>query len=113
MSSNNKVSISAQEIDKIIEELNHISNLCSETNLKIRIEELKSFVSSTLQPSNKLSVEDVIYEKMVKVKHDNPDLHLKLYMLYRNLMKGKISEVDAMESFENALSMYQGDVMVY
>lgn len=113
MSSNEKITITVQQAEEIIEELNKISELCFEPKLKKKIEGLQNFVSSVLNPGNELSIQEVIYEKMVEVKRDNPDLHLKLYMLYRNLMNGKISEIDAMESFENALSMYPSDVIIY
>ena len=111
--SNNEVSIQVETIEKIIRELNEISILCSEPHLKTKIEGLQSFVSSIIDiMDNKISVEDIIYEKMVEVKHLNPDLHLKLYMLYRNLKSNRISEVDAMSSFESCLSMYPSDVMI-
>jgi hypothetical protein len=113
VSSNEKITITVQQAEEIIEELNKISDLCFEPKLKKKMEGLQNFVSSVLNTGNELSIQEVIYEKMVEVKRVNPDLHLKLYMLYRNLMSDKISEIDAMESFENALSMYPSDVMVY
>lgn len=114
MIKNNKVSIQVETIEKIVKELNEINLLCSEPNLKMKIEGLQSFVFSVMDiMDSKISVEDVIYEKMVEVKHLNPDLHLKLYMLYRNLMGGRISEVDAMSSFESCLSLYPSDMMVF
>jgi hypothetical protein len=113
VSSNEQITISVQEAEDIIEKLKQISSLCYEPNLKTKIEVLQNFVSSILSPAGELSVQEVIYEKMVEVKRGNPDLHLKLYMLYRNLMNGKISEIDAMDSFENALSMYPPDLILY
>lgn len=113
MKSNNKVSIEIETIERIIKELNEISNLCYEPHLKIKIEGLQSFVSNTLNLGSKLSADDVIYKKMVQVKSTNPELHFKLYMLYRNLMSGRISEVDAMSSFEGCLSMFSQDEIAY
>ena len=113
MSSNEKITITVQQAEGIIEELNKVSVLCFEPKLKKKIEGLQSFVSSVLSPGNERSIQEVIYKKMVEVKRVNPDLHLKLYMLYRNLMSDKISDIDARESFENALSMYPTDVIVY
>ena len=113
MSSNNKVLIQVETIEKIIKELKEVSLLCSDTNLKMKIEGVQSCVSNVIDiADSKISVEDVIYEKMIEVKHSNPDLHLKLYMLYRNLSNARISEVDAMSSFESCLSMYPSDVMI-
>ena len=113
MSSNNKVSIQVETMQKIVKELSEISILCSESHLKIRIEALQSYVSSVVDLGGKVSVLDVIYKKMVEVKYTNPDLHLKLYMLYRNLVSGRISEVDAMSSFESCLSLFTLDDMAY
>ena len=110
MSNKNQVSIPVESIEKIIRELNEISILCSEPYLKTKIEGLQSLVSNIINiVDNKISVEEIIYEKMVKVKHLNPELHFKLYMLYRNLMSGRISEVNAMSSYESCLSMYPSD----
>ncbi|MGH4125752.1 MAG: hypothetical protein ACREV6_22800 [Clostridium sp.] len=113
MSSNKGVPVKVEVMQKIIKELSEISHLCSEPHLKMKIEGLQSYVSSVFDLGSKRSVEDEIFEKMVEVKQLNPDLHTKLYMLYRNLMSGRISELDAMDSFENCLSMFPLDVMVY
>lgn len=113
MDSVNGVLIRVEAIEKIIKDLKEISLLCSEPHLEMKIEELQSFVTSIFGIGNKLSIEDLIFEKMVEVKHVNPDLHLKLYMLYRNLVSERISEADAMASFESWLSLFPLDVMVY
>jgi hypothetical protein len=113
MNSNNQVSISVEQIQEIIKEIKEISALCATPHLKGKVERLQKVVSSFLELQVKIPAQDVIYEKMVQVKHLNPDLHLKLYMLYRNLKSGRISEADAMISFESFLSMFATDVMVY
>ena len=113
MSSNNGISVQVEVIEKIIRELNEISILCAEPHLKVKIEGLQSFVSSILDLDSQDSVEDVIYEKMIEVKYTNPELHLKLYMLYRNLMSGRISKIDALSSFESCLRLYPSDTMVF
>ena len=113
MSTDNQVSIQVETIEKIIKELNEIIILCPEPHLKIKIEGLQNFVSSLLDLSSKISVEDEIYEKMLEVKHSNTELHLKLYMLYRNLVCGRISKVDALISYESCLNLFPSDVIVY
>ncbi|MBZ9688088.1 hypothetical protein G9F72_017280 [Clostridium estertheticum] len=113
MGSNKALLIEVEAIEKIIKDLKEIGLLCYQPDLKIKIEELQWFVSSILGPHSKISVEDVIFEKMVEVKHSNPDLHLKLYMLYRNLVSDRISEVDAMVSYESCLSLFEFDMVVY
>jgi hypothetical protein len=113
MSRKNQVSIEVETIQKIVKELNEISIFCSEPHLKMKVEALHSFVSSILDLGSKVSAEDIIFGKMIEVKHSNPDLHFKLYMLYRNLISSRISEIDAMVSYESCLSMFSLDVTVY
>ncbi|MBW9170647.1 hypothetical protein K2F43_05440 [Clostridium estertheticum] len=113
MGIDNQVSIGVESIEKVIKELEEISVFCAEPHLKIKIEGLQSFVSSLLNLESKSSIEDVIFEKMVEVKTSSPDLHLKLYMLYRNLVCGRISKEDAIISFESSLSLFPPDVMIY
>ncbi|MCB2310021.1 hypothetical protein LGL55_02660 [Clostridium tagluense] len=113
MSSNNQVSISVETIQEIIEELKEISSLCSTPHLKMKVVGIQKVISSFLEARSKISPQDLIYEKMVEVKHLNPDLHLKLYMLYRNLTCSRISEVDAMSYYESYLNMFPDDEMIY
>jgi hypothetical protein len=113
MSNNNEITISIENIEKMIKELSEIANICSTPKLKAKVAALQKVFSSLLDSKDNASAEDVIYEKMIAVKNNNPDLHLKLYMLYRNLTSGKISEVDAMDAYESYLSMFPSDVMVF
>ncbi|MBU3186012.1 hypothetical protein [Clostridium estertheticum] len=113
MGIDNQVSIGVESIERIIKELNEISILSTEPYLKIKVEGLQSFVSSLINLESKSSVEDVIFEKMVEVKTSSPDLHLKLYMLYRNLVCGRISKENANVSFESLISLFPPDVMIY
>ena len=113
MSNNSEITISIETIEEIIKELTEIGDICSTPRLKTKVTALQQVVSSLLEIKDKASAQDVIYEKMIEVKQSNPDLHLKLYMLYRNLTSGRISEVDAMASFESYLSMFPSDVMIF
>jgi hypothetical protein len=113
MSNNNEVIIKVETIQEIIKEMKEISTLCSTPQLKGKIERLQKLVSSFLELREKVPAQDLIYDKMVQVKHLNPDLHLKLYMLYRNLTSGRISEADALNAFESYLSMFPSDVMIF
>ncbi|MGV8982719.1 hypothetical protein [Clostridium sp.] len=113
MNSKNVISLKIEEMHKIIKGLNEISLLCSEPHIKMKIEGVQKFVSGFLDSGSKISVEDKIFEKMVEVKQVNPDLHLKLYILYRNLVSGRISGVDAIASYESCLKLFVFDEMVY
>lgn len=67
MNSKNAVSLKVEEIHKIIKGLNEISLLCSEPHIKMKIEGVRKFVSTFLDSSSKISVEDEIFEKMVEL----------------------------------------------
>ena len=113
MDIDNQVSIGVESIEKVIKELEEISILSAEPYLKIKIDDLQNFVSTLLNVDTKSTIEEVIFEKMVEVKNSSPDLHLRLYMLYRNLVCGRISKKDANISFESLISLFPPDVMVY
>jgi len=113
LGSKSGVLIKVEDIGKIIKDLKEISLLSSEPHLEMKIAELQSFVSNVLGPKSKVPAENLIFEKMVEVKHLNPDLHFKLYMLYRNLVSNRISEVDAQASFENLLDLFHLDMIIY
>ena len=113
MSNKNEVSISVETIEEIIKEIKEISALCSTPSLKAKVERLQRLVYSFIKMQDKVPAQDLIYDKMVQVKHLNPELHLKLYMLYRNLTSGRISEADARTSYESCLSMFPSDMMIF
>ncbi|MCB2288864.1 hypothetical protein LGK97_03685 [Clostridium sp. CS001] len=113
MSNNNQVSINIETIQEIVKELGEISDISSTTQVRMKVDRLQKLVSGFLDVNNKVPVEDVIYDKMVEVKNSNQDLHLKLYMLYRNLINDRISKADAMAAYESYLSMFPTDVMIF
>lgn len=52
-----------------------------------------------------ISLEEMIYNKMKETKSINPDLHFKLYMLYRKLSDGKIDEDEALKAYKVYINM--------
>lgn len=113
MKSNSQVSINVETIQEIIKELSEIGDISSTPQVRVKVERLQELVSSFLDFKSKASIEDMIYDKMVEVKNSNQDLHLKLYMLYRNLTNDRISETDAMAAYESYLSMFPADIIIY
>lgn len=81
--------------------------------LKIRVQdkEIQSLVSDILElldgelKSKDISLEDIIYNEMNETKHSNPDLHFKLYMLYRKLSDGKMDKDEALKAYKAYSSM--------
>ncbi|APC41158.1 hypothetical protein E4V42_13995 [Clostridium estertheticum] len=113
MSSNSQDLNQVEAVKKIIKGLDEINSLCFDSNVKNKIKELQSFVVSTFEVDSTSFMEDMIYNKMIEVKQISPDLYVKLYMLYRNLVRGKISKEEASNSFDSCLSLYSFDEMVY
>lgn len=61
MGIDNGVLIGVESMEKIIKELDEISVLCFDTQLKTKVEGLQSFVSSLLKLESKSSVENIIF----------------------------------------------------
>lgn len=100
MNDNTKnVLLSSDVIKKIKFDLKEIKLLSNEKEVKNKVEELIQFFDmNTDEDNNGISLEEKIRRKM-KSTPDN-DLNVKLYMLYRKLQNGKISESEALRLFE-------------
>ncbi|KOA21357.1 hypothetical protein CLHOM_00280 [Clostridium homopropionicum DSM 5847] len=110
---NNNVSINMKTIEKIINELKEIQNLTPEDAVKYRVNNLIEILAEVTNFNSEESIEDIIYLKMKEAMSKNPDLHVKLYMLYRGLNDGKISKEEAKEMYQNYVQMYPFDSMIY
>lgn len=106
-----KILIDGETIDKIVFTLKEIKVSSNDSKIKAKIDELQNIIEKECNPDK--TIEQIIHEKAKEVKNTDPELHLKLYMLYRNLTMGKVSEDEAKISYENYLKMYPYDVMVY
>lgn len=99
-----KVPISKDCIDKIILGLKSIK--VSTTNKVIikDIEKLLDLLKKELIEEN-ISLKDRILEKMKETKGTDPDMNANLYILYRNLDNGHITEQQAQELFNTYVKM--------
>ena len=88
-------------IEKVQVELSEIEISCSDYIIKERIHELLEFIKSET-PSYKIKFAEIIYSKIQETKGLHSDLNLDFYLLYRNLVKGKISTDEA----HNLYDMY-------
>lgn len=93
-----KILISTEIFEKIKLVLNDIKLLSSEENIKKKAEKLLKILNGESKKNRTISLEEEIYKKM-KQTPDN-ELNVKLYMLYRKLQNGKISENEALRVFE-------------
>lgn len=93
----------------LAKKLEEIKLLSSENIIKSKIDELiDELINETnlyIENVNEKPIADIIYEKMRETKTQNPELNVRLYILYRNLNMGKISEHEARETFEKYIQM--------
>lgn len=109
----NKGYIENEIIEKVLFELKEIKDCCGEDTLKIRLSNVIKTLSKASNCDTDKLLEDMIYEEMKGAMNKNPELHSKLYMLYRSLADGKISEEAAKQLFETYLQMYPSDTIIY
>lgn len=109
----NIVNLDRETIEKILAELNEVESLTPEDAIKFRINNIINILSKAANLKDEESIEDMVYRKMKEAVSKNPDLHVKLYMLYRNLTEGKVSQEEAREMYENYVQMYPYDTMIY
>ncbi|WP_242946834.1 hypothetical protein [Clostridium haemolyticum] len=94
-------------------ELKEIQSLALEDIVKFRISQLSERISEMAKIDTKDSLEQIIYKKMKEAATINPELNVKLYMLYRNLKEGKISQKEAREAYDIYVQMHPFDTLVY
>jgi hypothetical protein len=94
-----KLLINAEILEKIKLGLNEIKSASSEENIKNKAEKLLSMLNGESEKIKSISLEKEIYRKMKQTP--DSDLNVKLYMLYRKLQNGKISENEALVMFES------------
>jgi hypothetical protein len=107
------VSIDFETLEKIIYELREIEILTPEGPVKFRVNNLIESIIKVTGVNSTNSLEERILKKMKESKVNNPELHTKLYILYRNLSEAKISLESAEGMYENYLEMYPFDTMIF
>lgn len=100
-------------IVKITSELKEMEILAVDGVVKIKIQKLLEYINSISKASDEKPCEEMLHEKMKESKIKNPELHIKLYVLYRDLQNDKVSEYDAKRMYEDYLQMYPDDIIVY
>ncbi|MCY6370827.1 hypothetical protein [Clostridium ganghwense] len=109
----NEIYIDKEVIEKVIFELKEINNCCPDYVLKKRISDVTNMLMKASNYNEDKPLQEIIHEKMKEAAHRNPELHSKLYMLYRSLSEGKTSEEDARQLFEAYLQIYPYDTLIY
>ncbi|WP_251860498.1 hypothetical protein [Clostridium sp. Marseille-Q2269] len=112
-SSSNNIMVEEALMTKMLSELKDIQTLSSERLLQQKIDLLIKYVDNMLKYKDDEPFEDTIYKKMKEVRLDNPELNSKLYILYRNLSDGKISEEDARILYDVYIKSQAYDKLIY
>ncbi|WML35452.1 hypothetical protein [Clostridium sp. OS1-26] len=99
MSSEEKILISKECIDKIKSGLNTIKVVTKDKNIKKETEDLLKLLEAETAV-NGLSLEERILKKMKEAKSIDPDMNANLYILHRKLVNNQITEQQALQMFE-------------
>lgn len=100
-------------LEKIISVLEEIKILSADEIVKVKTENLIAYIKSYGDFKNETTFKDILHEKVKETQNKDPELHLKLYMLYRELENGKINEKSAKELFEAYLQIYAENAIIY
>lgn len=100
------ISISSTGFEKIVSEIRTLSIICTDDVVKKRLMELINHLNRISDGAEDImSIEDIIGKKLEETKRTNKELNADLYILYQNLIRGKISEEKAKQIFEDYLRM--------
>lgn len=103
MSDEEKVLIRKNTIEEIQGKLNRIRLTTGEYSIKSIAEEILNLLEVEFKIEEE-PIEEVIRKKMLETKNTNPELHFKFYMLYRKLIDKRITEEDALKTYELYMS---------
>lgn len=99
MSSEEKILINKECIDKIKSGLNTIKVVTKDKNIKKETEDLLKLLEAETSV-DELSLEERILKKMRETKNVDPDMNANLYILHRKLVNKQITEQQALQMFE-------------
>lgn len=107
-----KIVISKDILIKIKSRAQTIKSLCKDKVLIKEADEILDLVNKELNKDTETVLEK-IEQKMKETRNLNPDLNASLYILYRNLMKNKITEEDALALYKAYLESEIFDKKIY
>lgn len=110
--SKDKVSLNAETLKRIKSGLTNIKLLSNDKYVKKEAEDLLNLIESECN-FGEVSISDMLYEKMKETKRTNPDLSADLYIMYRKLADGKVTEREAIDFFQLAVQMEPFDKQIY
>jgi hypothetical protein len=113
MIENAKISVDKVFFDKIVSEIKALGIICMDEYVKTRLLDLNKNLEQFNKERCKVNVEEQIANKMEEVKGKDSDLNARLYILYQDLKRGKLSEEEALEIFERNVKHQDFDRMLY
>lgn len=99
MDTREKILVEKDRLEKMEVKIKGLRLIVEDKNAKYVIGEILELLDNELNVKH-ISVEDMIKNKMNETKLSNPDLHFKLYMLYRKLVDNKITEEEALKEYK-------------
>lgn len=99
MSEGQKILILKDSIDKLVLGLKNIKITTREKATRKEVDKLLNLLQEDLSQKN-VPLKEQILEKMKESKGIDPNLNANLYILYRNLDSGQITEEQALELFQ-------------
>ena len=81
-------------IEKIQQELKNIDSICTDYLVNERIHNLLEFIEKETS-ENKGIFTEMILSKIKETRRTNPELNTDFYLLYRNVIEGKITMKEA------------------
>ncbi|MDT8716662.1 hypothetical protein IAI10_08330 [Clostridium sp. 19966] len=94
-----KVLIKKESLNEINLKLEQLKLLTQNKDAFILIDEVMEIINKQIKLQN-ISLEEMIKYKMNETRHSNPELHFKLYKLYRKLVDNKITEEEALDAYK-------------
>lgn len=99
MDSSERIAVKKDSLEKMKVKLKMLKVSVEDKSAKSLIVEILEFLDNEIM-FEKISVEQMIKDKMIETKVSNPDQHFKLYMLYRKLQDNKITQEEALREYE-------------
>lgn len=103
------VNVKKKTVKRVLDQLNNILLISKDEAVNDKINEVILTINEEVEAKLKeeIVIEDLIYKKMKEIKTRDEGLHFKLYMLYRKLQDGKISEEDAKRTYKSYFGLLQ------
>lgn len=101
------IKVPKEYVLKVLRRLIEIEILSNDMKQKNDINLLVDFIQKYIlgDEHDRLTLADLIYDKMVEVKGINNELNARLYILYQDLRNGRISQDKALDLFTMYLHM--------